>query len=110
VKRAVRALKSGAEDYLTKPLDLEELGVVVGRAIEKKRQIEEGRVARDAAARVAVPGSSLAAIEKEAILRTVASVGGSTSRAAKILGISPRKIQYKLKEYRAGDPKKDGPS
>ncbi len=48
---------------------------------------------------VAIPGSSLAAIEREAILRTIESVAGSTSRAAKILGISPRKIQYKLKEY-----------
>jgi two-component system, NtrC family, response regulator len=29
-------------------------------------------------------------------------VGGSTSRAAEILGISVRKIQYRLKEYAAG--------
>ncbi len=50
---------------------------------------------------ISIPGSSLAAIEKEAILRTIESVGGSTSRAAKILVISPRKIQYKLKEYQA---------
>jgi len=103
VKRAVRALKGGAEDYLAKPLDLEELGGVVERAIERRRLLEEARTAREAAAprRVEVPGSSLAAIEREAILRTVESVSGSTSRAAKILGISPRKIQYKLKEYRA---------
>jgi hypothetical protein len=26
-------------------------------------------------------------------------VGGSTSRAASVLDISPRKIQYKIKEY-----------
>ena len=50
---------------------------------------------------VKIPGSSLAVIEREAILRTVESVGGSTSRAAKVLGISPRKIQYKLKDYHA---------
>ena len=29
-------------------------------------------------------------------------VGGSTSRAAEVLGISVRKIQYRLKEYAAG--------
>jgi two-component system NtrC family response regulator/two-component system response regulator HydG len=29
-------------------------------------------------------------------------VGGSTSRAAEILGISVRKIQYRLKEYATG--------
>ncbi len=50
---------------------------------------------------ISIPGSSLALIEREAILRTVESVGGSTSRAAKVLGISPRKIQYKLKDYHA---------
>ena len=30
-------------------------------------------------------------------------VGGSTSRAAEILGISVRKIQYRLKEYAQGN-------
>jgi two-component system NtrC family response regulator len=49
---------------------------------------------------VAIPGSTLADIEREAILRTLEAVGGSTSRAAALLEISARKIQYKLKEYR----------
>ena len=48
---------------------------------------------------VRIPGSTLADIEREAIQRTLESVSGSTSRAAQVLGISPRKIQYKLKEY-----------
>ena len=38
-------------------------------------------------------------IERFAILQTLEHVGGSTSRAAEILGISPRKIQYKLQAY-----------
>ena len=46
-----------------------------------------------------VPGSTLEEIERDAILRTLEAVGGSTSRAAEMLGISPRKIQYKLREY-----------
>ncbi len=46
-----------------------------------------------------IPGSTLAVIEREAILRTLEAVGGSTSRAAALLDISARKIQYKLKEY-----------
>lgn len=48
---------------------------------------------------VRVPGSRLEAIEREAILKTLESVEGSTARAARILGISPRKIQYRIKEY-----------
>ncbi|HET7295063.1 MAG TPA: sigma-54 dependent transcriptional regulator [Vicinamibacteria bacterium] len=59
---------------------------------------EEPRTASGCGA--AIPGSSLAEIEKEAILRTLEAVGGSTSRAAALLHISPRKIQYKLKEYK----------
>jgi transcriptional regulator with GAF, ATPase, and Fis domain len=46
-----------------------------------------------------IPGSALADIERAAILRTLDAVDGSTIRAARILHISPRKIQYKLKEY-----------
>jgi DNA-binding NtrC family response regulator len=41
----------------------------------------------------------MAELEREAILRTLEAVGGSTSRAAELLQISTRKIQYKLKEY-----------
>jgi two-component system NtrC family response regulator/two-component system response regulator HydG len=56
--------------------------------------------APDGARGVSIPGSSLADIEREAILRTLEAVAGSTSRAAAMLDISPRKIQYKLKEYK----------
>jgi len=45
------------------------------------------------------PGASLFDIEREAILRTLEMVGGSTARAAEMLKISVRKIQYRLKEY-----------
>jgi DNA-binding NtrC family response regulator len=47
-----------------------------------------------------VPGSSMDEIERDAILRTMESVGGSVTRAAAILEISPRAIQYKMKRYR----------
>ena len=60
-------------------------------------------LSRRATLRKSVPGSALAEIEREAILTTLRAVGGSTSRAAKILRISPRKIQYKLREYRLHD-------
>jgi two-component system NtrC family response regulator/two-component system response regulator HydG len=58
----------------------------------------------------AVPGATLAELEKYAILKTLEHTGGSTSRAAEILGISTRKIQYKLHEYQPGrgTPPPDG--
>jgi len=55
-----------------------------------------------------IPGATLYEIEREAILRTLDMVGGSTSRAAEILGISVRKIQYRLKEYANGGPAHGG--
>ncbi|NVB37764.1 sigma-54-dependent Fis family transcriptional regulator [Pseudenhygromyxa sp. WMMC2535] len=61
-----------------------------------------------------VPGASLRELERFAILKTLEHVGGSTSKAARILGISPRKIQYRLNEYREEDmaattPRSGGP-
>jgi DNA-binding NtrC family response regulator len=55
-----------------------------------------------------VPGSSMAEIEKYVILKTLEHVRGSTSKAAEILGISPRKIQYRLAEYRGESPPSGG--
>lgn len=49
------------------------------------------------------PGASFHDIEREAILRTLEMADGSTSRAAEVLGISVRKIQYRLKEYAQED-------
>jgi two-component system response regulator HydG len=46
-----------------------------------------------------IPGATMAELEKHAILATLDAVGGSTSRAAEMLDISARTIQYRLHEY-----------
>jgi DNA-binding NtrC family response regulator len=48
-----------------------------------------------------IPGLTLAELERMAIERTLSAVDGSTAKAAEILGISRRKIQYRLKEWAA---------
>jgi len=55
-----------------------------------------------------IPGTSMADLEKYAILKTLEHVRGSTSKAAEILGISARKIQYRLSEYRGEPPPAGG--
>jgi transcriptional regulator with GAF, ATPase, and Fis domain len=50
-------------------------------------------------ARPTVPGATLGDIERHAILATLESCGGCTIRAARALGISARKIQYRLQAY-----------
>ena len=54
----------------------------------------------DLEADLRIPGSTLADLERHAILETYRSTGGSTSETAEILDISQRKVQYKLNEYR----------
>ncbi|HEY0466393.1 MAG TPA: sigma-54 dependent transcriptional regulator [Polyangiaceae bacterium] len=54
---------------------------------------------------VRIPGASMAEIEKYAILSTLEAAQGSTTRAAEILDISVRTIQYRLHEYGAVVPR-----
>jgi DNA-binding NtrC family response regulator len=52
-----------------------------------------------AAGQVTVPGSTLAEIERWAILATLEATNGSTAKAAEMLDVSVRTIQYRLHEY-----------
>ena len=95
------------------PGNVRELGNVVERAVVLARGSEltsddlpaalRGPRPTDRTSDSLIPGASLYEIEREAILRTLDLVGGSTSRAADLLGISVRKIQYRLKEYAEAD-------
>src|SRR5579863_5846198 len=46
VETAVQAMREGAEDYLTKPLQIDELVIVTNRALERKRLRSEATVLR----------------------------------------------------------------
>jgi two-component system NtrC family response regulator len=94
------------------PGNVRELAAAVQRAAAEARAHERDILPEDlspvlqgargeaGAGSALIPGASLAEIEREAILRTLDEVGGSTARAAEKLGVSIRKIQYRLKEYR----------
>ena len=49
-----------------------------------------------------IPGATLAEIERYAITETLKAVGGSTTRAAEVLGISRRTVQYRVREWGLG--------
>ncbi len=61
-----------------------------------------------------IPGASMADLERYAIVKTLAAVDGSTARAAEILEMSVRTIQYRLHEYglakTRGRPSSEPPS
>ncbi len=74
-----------------------------GPRIEKKHLPPAVVPAEERDAPPPVPGSTIADLERYAILKTLEACGGSTSKAATVLGVSPRKIQYKLHEYEEPD-------
>jgi two-component system response regulator HydG len=57
---------------------------------------------------IRVPGATMAEIERWAILATLEATGGSTSKAAELLDISVRTIQYRLHEYGISGKEKSG--
>jgi two-component system, NtrC family, response regulator HydG len=56
VETAVAALKNGAYDYVTKPLDPEEIAHLVKNALAHKRTVQENVLLRETVAEVARPG------------------------------------------------------
>jgi two-component system NtrC family response regulator len=47
IEGAVDAMRAGAYDYLTKPIDLEELDLLIGRIAERRRLISETRALKE---------------------------------------------------------------
>jgi len=95
------------------PGNVRELENVVERAVVLARADEISvaelplhLAAVKARAGLEIPGATMDEIERYAITKTLEATGGSTSRAAEMLGISVRKIQYKLHEYQSA-PKSD---
>ena len=73
--------------------------LTTGSSVETKSLPPNVRPRITPAGMPTIPGAKLAEIEKYAILETLKATGGSTSKAAEILGISVRTIQYRLHEY-----------
>jgi two-component system response regulator HydG len=61
--------------------------------------LPQGSSAPSALEGIQIPGTTMAELEKFAILKTLEAVDGSTVRAAEALDISTRTIQYRLHEY-----------
>jgi DNA-binding NtrC family response regulator len=82
-----------------------ERAVVLAASVSKIEPQHLPPTLRPAAASAAgmppIPGSTMADLERYAILETLKATGGSTSKAAEMLGISTRTIQYRLHDYNA---------
>ena len=100
VKTAVAALKSGVYDYVTKPLDPDEIAHLVKKALEHKRTAHENALLRQTVAgKCKCSSQTLEDVERAHILRVVEECGGNQSHAADILDIDRVTLYHKLKKY-----------
>ena len=109
IENAVTSMRSGAIDYLTKPISAETLEIAVSQALEQARLSRENeslqseiQKLRAASAPVNEPAAeapqvfNLDELERKAIERALVATGGNRTRAAKLLGISERTLRNKL--------------
>ena len=93
------------------PGNVRELENAIERAVVlcDGNRIEEENLPFDVApvvqGAVRIPGATMAEIERFAILSTLEATDGSTTRAAELLDISVRTVQYRLHEYRTASEK-----
>jgi DNA-binding NtrC family response regulator len=87
------------------PGNVRELENAIERAVvlSEKSEVSGDDLPFDAAQPIQgplrIPGSTMAEVERHVILATLEATGGSTTRAAELLDISIRTIQYRLQEY-----------
>jgi DNA-binding NtrC family response regulator len=109
-EKELGGFSSEARDALTAhpwPGNVRELQNVVEQAVVlcegSEVGLEDLPIARELKetepVRLMIPGVTLAELERFAIQRTLEAVGGSPSKAAAILGISRRTIQYRMREW-----------
>jgi DNA-binding NtrC family response regulator len=100
----VRELENVLERLLVVSQDrtvgLEDLPAEVREAGGAPRLAFDGAAAAARDGRPVIPGASFREIERHAILATYEACGQSPSRTAHVLGLSPRTVHYRLREYR----------
>lgn len=110
VSDAVHAMSEGAFWYVTKPVDVDALVEVIDRVFEMRslREAAAAHFARPPESTEAhgpneiaptVPGASLAAVERHAILATVTAAKGDLVSASRTLGVSVPFLTARLRRY-----------
>lgn len=91
---AIKAMKKGATNYLTKPIHMEQLEKALFE--DENMHYENNKIPNAAF----IPNSpSLAKHEREYIEYILAECGGNITNAAKKLGLHRQSLQRKLKKY-----------
>lgn len=88
VATAVEAMRLGVKNYLVKPCNADQLlASITGEEEPPDEETLAGQT------------PSLAKVEREHIERVLTECGGNVSKAARVLGIHRRTLQYKLAKF-----------
>jgi len=109
VETAVEALKNGAYDYLTKPLDFDELRLAMDRAMDHTHLREENRILRETLGKRFDAGNIIG--QSPAMVRVLEMVAQVASSEATVLisGESGTGKELIAGAIHFNSPRKDGP-
>jgi DNA-binding NtrC family response regulator len=117
---AVQAIKEGAYDYVTKPLDPDDLEQIINRAAERQQLLRENIELKERVQAVGgkadeIPpqdlpptppadlsppeGLSLAEVEKQHIQNVLEQMSGNLTKAAQALQIDETSLQERMRRY-----------
>jgi DNA-binding NtrC family response regulator len=109
VESAVAAMREGAYDYLTKPVDYTQLGIVVNRALERQSLLEEVRHLRTTLDRKYGFESIIGKSHKLLHLLDVASRAAQSNSTVLIRGETGTGKELLAKAIHRNSPRKDRP-
>jgi DNA-binding NtrC family response regulator len=109
IEGAVQAMRAGAYDYLTKPIELDELDLLIARISERRRLISENRALREQLAeKFSFGGIVSISRQMEEVLNTAGRV--ATSKASILLrGESGTGKELLARAIHFSSPRRDKP-
>ncbi|MBI5188077.1 MAG: response regulator [Nitrospirae bacterium] len=109
---AIEAMKLGAYDYIHKPFEIDEIRLIVKKAIEKKKLREEltmlKKQIKTSEETMSIPelqdegidlNRIIETIEKNYLLKAIEKTGGVKTEAARLLNLSFRSFRHRLQKY-----------
>lgn len=109
VESAKEALKAGAYDYLTKPLDFDELRITMERALDHTRLREENRALRQRMDSSSVQPNIIGRSRPMKELLDMLAMVAPTEATVLVTGESGTGKELIAKAVHAGSPRKNGP-
>jgi two-component system NtrC family response regulator len=109
VESAVEAMRAGAVDYLMKPIDLDQLELVLARALEHKQLVSENRLLREQLAERFKFEQIISVSEAMEVALNIAGRAASSKATVLITGESGTGKELIARAIHQASPRKDAP-